>query len=371
MNALESATAATDLVSSCRSTAVTDRPFWPFEDIPRDSALDGSHRSRLPALHIREPWHLPDDIAAAKIWLWTHSEKALTYRVYRSAMDALFNWAILRRGKAVSALTPADFAEFDRYLANPTLWDPPVSPGRFPRGDIRWRPVVGPRGASSRVTTMSAIRSFANWMSLHGYANVRVEASEWDLARGSPSYSSRLAKGVGVLRPSIDIEAWTAIKLSMPCWPTTQPWLRRRAVVGLLYYGALTVSEVLSVDYQAMLASLQRDRHARIDITGRPPRRSTVYLVPPLIEMLESWLRSSSGLPERPRRDCAIGTRGRVQDDVRQGMARAATFAERQGWLQMASLLAKVSCLGFRYAMARHHRDKNAAWHLLGAASGC
>lgn len=119
------------------------------------------------------------DYEAVKAWLTAQRTRqappaatdrvtlSATQRAYRKEAERLLLWAVLERGKAMSALDTHDVQAYEAFLAAPPAhW---CGPRHHQRWSPLWRPLEGPLAPSARRHARKVLRSlYAFWMT-HGH----------------------------------------------------------------------------------------------------------------------------------------------------------------------------------------------------------
>jgi len=112
-----------------------------------------------------------DDLQAIQRWFDTlRDSSAATQDAYRRAIERLALWAILERGRAISALESGDLLAFFDFLRNP----PPdwVQARVCTRLAADWRPLKGPLRGSSLLQTSVAVRKMLTYWHGTGYLSL-------------------------------------------------------------------------------------------------------------------------------------------------------------------------------------------------------
>ena len=96
-------------------------------------------------------------------------EKHPLYRSYRREVERLWCWAVIARGKPLSAINEDDTRDYVTFLTNPapkTLWIGP----RRPRWDPAWKPFQSPLTPTSRRYAVTVAKSLFDFLCQQGYA---------------------------------------------------------------------------------------------------------------------------------------------------------------------------------------------------------
>ncbi len=355
-------------VASTDEGADVARRFWPFEKIVCDQTLSGAMGTGRQSK--RNPRGFADDFKAAAAWLHDYEENPRTHRAYLTALDTLFNWAIFARKLALSSFTTADFAQFDRYMADPTQWDPLCARSHARRGDPGWCPIRSSRSAASRQHVMSCVKSMAGWWSKVDYAELSVEVPRATGLVRSAYPTSSATRVLSVRRPCMGVSEWAVLKQSMQLWPVTTLWARMQVIVRLLYYADLTLEEAMSLNFGAIEVMLDDQRPPLILAPRRTGWRAKVYLLPVVCDAIRTWVRLENA-DGSPSSSLSLGTRSRCHADVVRANEAAAMQADERGWLQIAAGLRSATPRLLHRALAHHAQDSNChhvAWQLLGTS---
>lgn len=185
------------------------RAVPPLEAIrvpPWCDGSDGSNRADLDhsALDART------DYDALLTFLSVRPQKSHTWRSYRKECERFLAWAIIERGKSLSALKTEDCIAYREFLKNPqpaARWCGPMVSRALPG----WRPFQGPLAASSRKYAITVLRHFCEWL---------VRKQFW---RVNPM----LDVPADTHEPRIQIEKALPIEL----WTQFCDWLQQKASV--------------------------------------------------------------------------------------------------------------------------------------------
>lgn len=142
----------------------------PLEKFVVPEALCGrGGRFRAPAANCQID--AQDDRQAVERWLDRRGRAAApsedTRRAYRKEVERLLLWAVLERGKALSALEGADCVAFIDFLRSPpAAW---CGPRHHERWSPLWRPLEGPLGPAALRRCIAVLRSLFGFLHGCGY----------------------------------------------------------------------------------------------------------------------------------------------------------------------------------------------------------
>lgn len=340
-----------------------ERKFVPFEMITCASYLDGSDGifRRL----AKNPLQLQNDIHAAQEWLETKASRPSTYRAYQNSLDILFNWAIFSRKKAFSSFETADFAEFDLYMSNPRLWDPPARQSTVERGSPCWRPIYNPRSVSSRSLVLHCLASLTRWLGKVDYAHMQL--------RPTPSFfDSSTATSLDYFRSTkerqeISLDEWKYIcdALDMLPGPNKEAFT---LLLYLLYYADLTITEATSLEFNDLKNCTSENEPPVISLPNRREKESRIYLIPEICEKLSLWLSTRSSTTT-----VSLGDRGKYAQMYAKLKTIAAQQARKSGECKIANELETSAPKNLRHAFANHIIGMNCAddaWILSAVTTG-
>ena len=343
------------------------RQFLPFEDIQCEPHLDGS--SGQGRQHHLNPLGFKNDINAACVWLESHRENVNTYRQYRRSLDIIFNWAIFVRNIAISSLSESDFADFDRYLASPQLWDPPYFRSKKIRGAPGWRPITEPLSTSSRGVTLASIKSFAAWLHDTNYASIFMKSLYSPLR---VNYATRAA--INLKTREIDhftLNEWRVLRESAETIATTREGARLCAMLDLLYFTDMTVEDLAVIDFSKLSLILDSPGPPAITIKSRKTQRSTVYLMRESCASTSRWFQSefTNGVNQF---ELSIGTASQCRKYFTIAKKLAASVTRDRGLEDMAATFESASVRQIRGAFAKHLEKTQCtgdAWMLAGISA--
>ncbi|MFT3819820.1 MAG: tyrosine-type recombinase/integrase [Rubrivivax sp.] len=221
-----------------------------------------------------------DDPAAIDAWIKARQVKALTERSYRKELRRLHLWALLERGKALSALTAEDCAAYVAFLSDvPPTW----IGASAPLGSARWTPFAGQLSASSRRQALVICQSCFDWMCRAGY----IRENPWELV------------GTRVADDARSVDALVATRAFSPkAWDAIEAWLRRdhatrpahaRTRFMILFCGStgVRIRELIA----ATLGDLQHSHDAIVlKVIGKGGKARAVVLAGSARAVLDEYL---------------------------------------------------------------------------------
>lgn len=344
---------------------IIERQFVPFEMIACDSDLDGSTGCfrRL----AKNPLQFQNDILAAQEWLATKASRPSTYRTYQNSLDIFFNWAIFAKKKAFSSFEADDFAEFDLYMSNPRLWDPPASQSKNERGSPRWRPIYKARSVSSRCFVLRCLASLASWLGKVDYAHMQL--------RPAPSFfetstaTSLDYHQANKERQEISLDEWKYICGALDILPGPDKEAFA-LLLSLLYYSDLTITEATSLEFNDLNAFSSKEAPPAITLPNRRKNESYIYLIPEICEKLILWFSNRSAARDA---SVTLGDRGKYFRTYLKLRTIAAQHARKSGEYDLASKLETSTLKHLRHAFANHivgNTYADDAWILSAVISG-
>jgi site-specific recombinase XerD len=239
-----------------------------------------------------------DDVHAIQAWLQRFADQKTTFENYRKEALRLLLWATIELRKPVSSLTHEDFAQYEKFIADPQPRERWVSEGgrKYPRTDPRWRPFYGPLSAASQRQAKIILNVMFSWLVEAGYLS------------GNPLALSR--KRARRIKPRIvrylDPGLWQEVKAYIQEMPRGGPRermhsLRNRWLVTLFYLGGLRISEVAENTMGCFFSRRSRDGKEQwwLEILGKGEK---TRLIPATEEMRQELVvyRCASGLSEYP-----------------------------------------------------------------------
>jgi len=281
----------------------------PFEYFRPTEATDGRNSPlRCPP----QAGGLPavDDRDALTRWLQTHLtvaeirdplswEKNATYRSYRREMERLWAWAVVERGKALSALSDTDVTAYMTFLYDPQPRDRWVGPRR-PRWHPDWRPFCPPRLPRAAGAADGALPNYRppSPRTIEHILTVVDALFEWWLRQGyivrnpwragpkrdrskHPQFASR----------SLSLPAWNAVRDMVAALPPGEQKARLRALFSFLYGSGVRRAELAAATMETLRSSTDVNGETSWELTvlgkGKVPRKVPVAL--PAIEALRDY----------------------------------------------------------------------------------
>lgn len=342
----------------------TEPTIAPLERFIAPPHLDGSagtHRSRD-----RCTIDVDDDAAAVRFWV-ASSDKEMTARHRRAAMDKLLNWACFERGKALSSLDEGDFASFARFLANPEPMHRWIG-FRQPRESAAWRPFIKPLVGTSRAAVLKHTSALVSWLSAIRYADLRFLYGTDAMRDGTATVMVRGAERPKAPREMITVPEWHWIRRAMDRHFPVHDVASQRFILELLYYGNLHVEEVANLEIRHFDPPNRLTPGWAIKVPERPAWRGgqVIFAPPPLSDTIGRWMKQRE-MPRdgfltfriRDQPDLLLELNGQqIANQARQVLRLAASLALDSGDLQNGLPLRERSVLSLRGAFEEHQRTR-------------
>jgi len=323
-----------------------------------------------------------DDLDAIGRWIAETSRTDACAAGRHSAAEKLVNWACFERGKAVSSLDEIDFADFARFLADPTpaeLW---ICRRGVKRGADGWRPFTSALSLNSRRTTMHHLCSMARWMARVRYADLRCLSGKRMMDDGIALYASEeLGRRIADPEEAISIEEWTQVRRTLDRIYPRESASSHRLIVELMYYGGYYLSDIAKIT----TASLEAPNRVVPCWTIRRPsnrvHQSPMFFAPPpLSDTLTCWMATRwpavKGCVYVSYNTAAMSLLGmelsRMTQQANQVLRHAARLALEEGGVPLGLRLRDRSVTAFRRAFSIHQRPAGfdpAATRLTGRLS--
>lgn len=238
------------------------------------------------------------DIQAVTEWLKIIGLKsANTFDSYRRAVERLFLWAVMVKGKPLSSLAQSDFVDYAAFLR-----DPPADwCSRTPamRGSKDWRPLRGPMGESNIRQNFIAIGAmFRAW---HKTGYLRINTVPEGIV------DSKFKKPKMNVRRSFTNQDLDLIRSTMDAMPDGMEKRRLRAILLLLQTAGLRRAEAVGLTWgqvHFMREGLDVTRTMGVTFDGKGRKQRTVPLHDTTVAALEAHyedrvtLISAGRLPE-------------------------------------------------------------------------
>jgi site-specific recombinase XerD len=256
----------------------------PFEWFEVPEALDGRACPRRPS-PLGGGLAAVDDRDAVNCWLRAHLTAAQradpvknsTYRAYRKEIERLWAWAVVERGKALSALDDNDAMAYATFLHDPqprAVW---VGPKR-PRWHPEWRPFIRAPSSRSRELSLAVVNALFTWWVGQGY----IVRNPWTaVTRESPPRPKFTQR-------SLSLTAWNAVQQSVTKLPDGEKKSRVRALLALLYASGLRREELAAATVHDLRQHEEADGSVlwNLDVLGKGDRRRSIPLSPHAVEAL-------------------------------------------------------------------------------------
>lgn len=106
----------------------------------------------------KNAYRAENDLEALRAWIESGHRRGLpkgTLAMYTREVERFMLWAVMERKKAMSSMEPADFVQYEAFLAAPPAhWQ---SKAAVKRLSVQWRPMRGPLRPSSIVVAMTIV----------------------------------------------------------------------------------------------------------------------------------------------------------------------------------------------------------------------
>ena len=136
---------------------ITELPQY-FHHTTLDGSI-GSNRAELYLCQISAK----NDLEAVHCWLNEYKNRETTYRSYQKEAERLLLWCVNQRQKPLSSLTREDLEVYFEFLSDPKprhLWCAERGKRENRRGQLGWRPFIGPLNVSAKKNAISISISF-------------------------------------------------------------------------------------------------------------------------------------------------------------------------------------------------------------------
>ncbi|MGH8813967.1 MAG: tyrosine-type recombinase/integrase, partial [Advenella sp.] len=303
------------------STILTQgsRQIEPLETLRLPAPLNGEQGSnRAPAQNNRLSAH--NDYEAIHEWLSLY--KTHTYQSYRKEAERLLLWSLFNMQKPLSSLTTQDLALFRDFLCNPQpagLW---VAKRKYPRTHEKWRPFVNPTPPPDEPTPTAADpgqevelkgsmsrESIAHTLTVLGGLFEFLTSQLYFLSnplKGLPKLSSNRAMRVN---HRINQRLWQRIqdKLDQVQAGDTVAY-RTVFAIRFFYLTGLRLSELCAVTMGDFRVQENDEGNVAwyLVVQGKGGRRREVYLVKPVLELLQKYLVTLGLDPDLRLNDAAL-----------------------------------------------------------------
>jgi len=230
------------------STELTVPGLGPLKDICLDSSLDGSAGSNRLAQELCQIT-AHHDLQAVQSWLKKYAARTTTHRAYQKETERLLLWCIHQRKKPLSSLKSEDFEAYFSFLDDPQpkhVWcAQPGGKGRK-RGDLNWKPFVGPLGTAAKNTAISIIFSLMNYLLVARY----IGFNPLQLMRNQKGRQHAVEESkIRVLERMLELDEWQTLLTTLEERPETTPHekdekARIKYLFFILYFLGLRINEL-------------------------------------------------------------------------------------------------------------------------------
>jgi site-specific recombinase XerD len=206
---------------------------------------------------------------------------------------------VVQLGKPLSSLTHEDLLIFKAFLVDPQPESRWVSAtgGKYPRGDVRWRPFNGPLSPASQRQALVILNAMFTWLVSAGYL------------RGNPmallrQRGKRTAPRVSRYLP---VSLWDEVKRFVEQLPQDTDvqrayYTRSRWLITLFYLQGMRISEVAGAQMGHFTRRLGPDGKDQwwLETLGKGDKERLLPVSPELIVELSRY-REANGLSRLPR----------------------------------------------------------------------
>ncbi|AHG66180.1 tyrosine-type recombinase/integrase [Advenella mimigardefordensis] len=285
----------------------------PLESLCLPARLDGQQgTNRAPARNNRLA--AQNDYEAIHEWLALY--KTHTYQSYRKEAERLLLWSLFNMQKPLSSLTTADLALFRDFLCNPqpaSLW---VARRKFARTHEKWRPFVNPNPPPDEPAALMADpsqevelkgsmsrESIAHTLTVLGGLFEFLTSQQYLLSnpfKGLPKLASNRSMRVN---HRINQRLWQRIQDRLDQVPVADTVAYRTVfAIRLFYLTGLRLSELCAIKMEDFHVQENDEGYLAwyLIVDGKGGRTRDVYLVKPVLELLQQYL-TALGLELDPR----------------------------------------------------------------------
>jgi len=205
-------------------------------EVARLSGQNGIFRSNG-----ENAYRAENDLEALRAWIESIYRRGLpkqTLALYTREVERFMLWAVLERKTAMSSMQPADFVEYEAFLAAPPAhWR---SRATVKRLSIQWRPMRGPLGPRSIVMAMKVVRMlYHDWL-YAGYLRV------------DPTYGYK-SKAVARSIHWLTTRDWQLIEARLKVHADNISARRTRAAILLMRRSHLRQQDVVGLAFESLV----------------------------------------------------------------------------------------------------------------------
>lgn len=191
------------------------------------------------------------DYNAISKWLSEYRAKKTTIRAYQKESDRFLLWVIIQLKKNLKDVTREDFDVYFRFIQNPLpkeMWCAPKGGRSRSRGDVNWRPFVGPLSPSGQRLCMAALNSMMSYLVDSRY----LDFNPLILMRKKSTLSGSVSsKKIDVQERILEDTEWQAILKALSAYPESNSRerdekYRLEFLVKILYFLGIRISELES-----------------------------------------------------------------------------------------------------------------------------
>lgn len=282
-----------------------------------------------------------------------------TYRAYRREIERLWMWAVLARGKALSALDVDDGIAYENFLMDPqprALWMGP----RRPRWHPEWRPFSRIPSPASRELALVAVQGLFEFWLRRGW----VALNPW--RDGPKRYASPRPQ---FREKALSVPDWSHVLNHLRALADGEAQARQKAALVLLYGSGLRRAELAA----ATIGGLKRGTDDEglefweLEVTGKGRRARIVPVIDPAVAALKAYFSYRFGhgeLQGAPKAEPLLASLRESEEDGEKKRRALSPWAI--GHLVISSLrqaavdspatsrLRRASCHSLRHTTATH-----------------
>lgn len=189
------------------------------------------------------------DYEAISRWLSEYQHKKTTFRAYQKESERFMLWIILQLKKELKAVTRDDFDAYFQFIQDPqpaSIWCAPKGGRSRSRGDVNWRPFVGPLSPSAQRLCIAALNSMMSYLVDSRYLdfNPLILMRRKSKLSGSPS-----SKKIDIQARILEDNEWHAVLEALDEYPDSTPKdldekMRLTFLIKVLYFLGVRISEL-------------------------------------------------------------------------------------------------------------------------------
>jgi integrase/recombinase XerD len=247
------------------------------------------------------------DEQAIQAWLREYFDSPNTFLHYQKESERLLLWGMIQVHKNLSSFTREDFEAYFLFLKNPeprAVWC--AARNRIPRGQVGWKPFVGPLSASARLTAIRVIQSLVNFLVGVRYLDSNPISGLRHIQREARQATHPEAQKIKLQNRILTPPEWQAFLKTLSDYPENKSSeqehkIRLKLIIGLLYFLGLRLNELQSHTWEAFQVI---QNQWWFIVFGKGKKLAKIPVHDQLMQLIRDYRRKIlPGYPEAPHQE--------------------------------------------------------------------